>query len=168
DRTIVNGWLSALDMLMLFAGLFAAILSAFLIESSRDLRAKDITVLSDQIARLLSNVTSTDVGSEVGDSGGRFHPSTTTIVVNRLWYSSLGITLSSTVILMLAKQWLEEYRTSGMSLKFLNEDSLEGIKHQASLVAYRSAGLSLWIVPEIIGVLPIALHIALLLFAGGL
>ncbi|KAF8334112.1 uncharacterized protein EI90DRAFT_3051077 [Cantharellus anzutake] len=153
---------------MLFATLFAAILSAFLIESSKDLKADATVDLLAQIAMLLANGTSGGVDSQVGIARGRFRPTSTTITVNRLWYISLALTLGSAVVLMLAKQWLEEYKTPEMSSKSLDQDLLKEIKYQAALVAYQPQGLEEWTVPHILGILPIVLHTALVLFAGGL
>jgi len=67
---------------------------------------------------------------------------------------------------MLAKQWISEYVEGlGNDASHLSKRRLV---QEARLREFRFAGLRRWYVPEIIGALPILLHVALLLFGVGL
>lgn len=78
--------------------------------------------------------------------------------VNGLWFAALACSLSTALISMLAKQWLQAY-----------------VPHVSGTLQYRSRQrqsrymqLEAWHVPAIIDALPLLLHIALLLFFAGL
>lgn len=146
------------------AALFASILTAFLIESTKELKNnyREQTVrLLEQIARSLNSTSSDNLPPE------SLKPTPTSHLVNRLWYSSLAITLASAVGAMVAKQWLSEYMTD-LTFESRHHASQERFQREARLREFRYNGLTRWYVPEFIGFLPIALHIALLLFWVGL
>jgi len=116
---------------------------------------------------LLSEMSQTSGGiSSVAAARLATRPSTMVRRVNRLWFASLAITIGSTVFAMLTKQWISEYMDGlRIDLKLASEQELLRV---ARLREYRSAGLRQWHVPGIIGILPILLHVALLLFGAGL
>ncbi|KAF7376392.1 hypothetical protein MSAN_00054700 [Mycena sanguinolenta] len=78
--------------------------------------------------------------------------------VNGLWFSALACSLSTALISMLAKQWLQAYlpNVSGSP------------RHRARQRQTRFMHLEAWRVPAIINALPLLLHVALLLFFAGL
>lgn len=81
-----------------------------------------------------------------------------TIRVNLWFFLSLSLSLSTVLLGMLCLQWIREYQhTSEISSK--ESLALRQIKHR---------GLVAWKVPHIISCLPVALHVALLSFFGGL
>jgi hypothetical protein len=75
-------------------------------------------------------------------------------------FSSLGCNLFAALASVLALQWIREYDT-GLS-------SITIPKNKALLRHHRYQGARRWFLPQIISFLPIFLHIALLLFVGGL
>ena len=78
--------------------------------------------------------------------------------VNGLWFAALSCSLSTALISMLAKQWLQAY-TSNIS----------GSPHdRARQRQSRYIQLQIWNVLPIINALPLLLHVALLLFFAGL
>ncbi|KAF9067694.1 hypothetical protein BDP27DRAFT_1161848, partial [Rhodocollybia butyracea] len=78
--------------------------------------------------------------------------------INGLWFTSLVISLSVALFAVLAKQWLRQY----MSI-------ITGTpKEQAFIRQFRFDGLEKWRVQPLIGMLPTFLHLALILFLGGL
>lgn len=87
-------------------------------------------------------------------------------LVIRLWFASIALTLASAIFAMLAKQWMFEY-TEGLALD-PRRKSKQRLRREARLREFRFAGLKRWRVPEIIGALPILLHLALGLFGVGL
>ncbi|KAF8898310.1 hypothetical protein CPB85DRAFT_1439975 [Mucidula mucida] len=78
--------------------------------------------------------------------------------VNALWFTSLGLSLTTTLIAVLAKQWIHQYLSipSGTPL------DRSCIRH------YRFSALQKWHVSLIIGFLPVLMHLALGLFFAGL
>ncbi|KAF8334084.1 uncharacterized protein EI90DRAFT_2915698 [Cantharellus anzutake] len=167
DKELVKDWQKSMDVLLIFTALFAGILTAFLIESTNRLEGnypEETVVLLRQIARNLNNASSTYVLPEPRRS------TSTLLLINRLWFSSLSLTIGSAAGAMVVKQWLSEYKKSLGDLKSesRNYASQEQYKRVARLREFRYSGLTKWYVPEIIGFLPIALHAALLLFWVGL
>ncbi len=118
-------------------------------------------LLLEQISRSLNNTSPDDVPSEP------VRPTSTSRLVNRLWYSSLALTLASAVGAMVAKQWLSEYMTD-LTFESRRQASQERFQREARLREFRYNGMTRWYVPEFVGFLPIALHIALVLFWVGL
>lgn len=94
-----------------------------------------------------------------------FRPSKLDSRVARLWFTSLGLNMSSATLTMLAKQWISQYLSEMTSR---NNGSTQRLQNQARLRQYRYEGLKRWHVAEIIASLPLILHLALLLFALGL
>ncbi|KAJ7801632.1 hypothetical protein B0H14DRAFT_2386224, partial [Mycena olivaceomarginata] len=91
DKGLVESWKSDMEGMLIFAGLFSASLTAFLIESYRSLTPDpgDVTVaLLQQISHQLAasaNGTRYDIPTPPA-----FTPTTTSIVCNVLWSSALG------------------------------------------------------------------------------
>ncbi|KAJ6545561.1 hypothetical protein B0H19DRAFT_887325, partial [Mycena capillaripes] len=92
DMELAQLWQIGLDQLLIFAGLFGAILTAFLIESRKDLKADPL----EQILQALTN----------NSNSQPFRPSSASLAVNAAWFSSLGLTLISALAAVLAKGWL--------------------------------------------------------------
>lgn len=78
--------------------------------------------------------------------------------VNGLWFAALSCSLSTALISMLAKQWLQAYlpNISGTA------------RHRARQRQSKYMHLEAWHVPAVIDALPFLLHVALLLFFAGL
>jgi hypothetical protein len=78
--------------------------------------------------------------------------------VNGLWFAALSCSLSTALISMLAKQWLQAYapNVSGSP------------HHRARQRQARYMRLETWRVLGVINALPLLLHVALLLFFAGL
>ncbi|KAF8334107.1 uncharacterized protein EI90DRAFT_3015147 [Cantharellus anzutake] len=164
DNQLVKDWQKSMNVLLIFAALFAGILTAFLIESTKRLEgnySEKTVVLLRQIAQNLNNTLPTYVPPEPRRS------TSTLLLINRLWFSSLSLTLGSAVGAMVVKQWLYEYRKD-LKFQFRDHTSRGRYQRGARLREFRYNGLLRWYVPEIIGFFPIALHAALLLFWVGL
>ncbi|KAF9483707.1 hypothetical protein BDN70DRAFT_799376, partial [Pholiota conissans] len=94
----VEIWKTDLDSLLVFAGLFAAVVSAFVIDLRFHLRPDPVVGALNDIAALLRNDTETPE---------REHPQFV-VQVGFLWYSSLVVTLVGALWGVLAKGWLGE------------------------------------------------------------
>ncbi|CAL1716753.1 unnamed protein product, partial [Somion occarium] len=153
-----------IDTLLVFAGLFSAVMTAFVIESYKTLQQDpaDAAVLlllqiSQQLRMLavpsVSNITSVPPGP-LGD----FHATPSNVRINTLWFASLICSLMTASLGILIKQWLHEYtaHNNRSTRTYLR------IRH------FRFQGLIDFHVFEIAAFLPMLLQIALGLFFAGL
>ncbi|KAF8607216.1 hypothetical protein BDV93DRAFT_303848 [Ceratobasidium sp. AG-I] len=163
DQELVKSRHGSLDMLLLFAALFSAILTAFLIES-KDLLQQDP---ADASAALLLMVVQSQQRIELGLPSPvvtplkdlpAFVPLASARWINGIWFTSLALSLSAALIAMLGKEWLTAYLASRPrpphSHALLRQARLEGLEG--------------WWALHIIALLPSLLHASLFLFAVGL
>ena len=89
-----------------------------------------------------------------------FSPPEHIVVVNALFYASLGVMILAAFIAMLIKSWVREF-DRGLRAMSLPEQ-------RAKTREFRYLGMERWKLPEMVGILPLLIHISLLLFAVGL
>ncbi|OBZ77351.1 hypothetical protein A0H81_02080 [Grifola frondosa] len=161
DKESVQQWNSDLDSLLLFAALFSAVLTAFIIESYKNLSMDSgnasVELLQAILVTLQANGSAPSSSFAAPDIS-HFAPTGSAIRVNIYWFASLIISLSTALIAILAKQWLN-YLLAGLS----PVPSVQGRQRQ-----YRMDGMLKWKLPDLLSFLPALLHIALLLFFAGL
>ncbi|KAF8593137.1 hypothetical protein BDV93DRAFT_419709, partial [Ceratobasidium sp. AG-I] len=113
DDELVDVKNKNLDMMLLFAALFSAILTAFLIES-KNLLQQD----SDEVSiGLLLFIAQSQQRMERGEPQPtlapvqlpKFSAPMSARWINGLWFLSLAFSLSAALIAMLAKEWLTAY-----------------------------------------------------------
>ncbi|KIY66489.1 hypothetical protein CYLTODRAFT_339645, partial [Cylindrobasidium torrendii FP15055 ss-10] len=161
DADMVGEAADSLDILLVFAGLFSAVLTTFVAQTSQSLAPDNsaITVaLLIQIAAVqhamatgasLDGIAPADIAPPVSRSD---------VWVNALWFTSLALSLSSALFAVLSKQWLRQYTS------FISGSA----RDRALIRQFRYDGLEKWAVRTIIGLLPTILHLALGLFLLGL
>ncbi|KAH9852315.1 hypothetical protein C2E23DRAFT_885821 [Lenzites betulinus] len=160
----VKRWIDELDTLLVYAGLFSAVLTAFNVESYRLLQPDDAesvaVAIGKQMAIQLSQLTADyhPRGAIKVDDSLVFNPPSFVIWVNCLWFSSLVTSIASASIALMIKQWLYESSTgiSGSS------------RASTQLLQYRMDSLKRWHVHGITAMVPLLLQIALILFLIGL
>ncbi|KIL59450.1 hypothetical protein M378DRAFT_1005918 [Amanita muscaria Koide BX008] len=165
DKGRCEAWRDEVDKLLIFAGLFSAVVTGFTIEAYKMLHADPSTAtvqLVAIVAQQMSNGTSTDATqqaiSSVISGMQNFRPEPYAIRVNILWFLSLSLALATAIIGILCMQWLREYqRDSGLSPMEL-----------FAVAQMRREGLERWSVPTILSALPLLLQSALVLFFIGL
>ncbi|KAI0716838.1 hypothetical protein C8Q76DRAFT_418885 [Earliella scabrosa] len=162
---LVRRWKEEMDTLLVYAGLFSAVLTAFNVESYQLLQPgpSDATVagvLEEISARLNSFTVSPPF---VNSTHARiphtpFQAPPSAVWINALWFSSLVCSLASASITLIVKQWLHEtvVGLSGTSREI------------ARLRQHRLHGLIKWRVGTIIVALPTLLQLALVLFLVGM
>ncbi|KAJ7831027.1 hypothetical protein B0H14DRAFT_3464421 [Mycena olivaceomarginata] len=161
DKALVKSWKSDMDGLLIFAGLFSAILTAFLIESYKTLSpdSGDNTVLLlTQISLQLSGIAN---GSSIDIPPSEpFVPPTSSLVCNAFWFISLGLSLSSALIATLVEQWAREFqhRSEMRSAPII----------RARIFTYLYYGLKRFKMPAVVEVIPLLLHASLISFFMGL
>ncbi|KAF8906413.1 hypothetical protein CPB85DRAFT_1172824, partial [Mucidula mucida] len=157
-------WTDALDVLLVFAGLFSAVVSTFICQTFQTLQVDPNEVTSSLILELLSVQRTIDEhgpgsSTSVPRSDISFHPSQTATWVNALWYISLTLSLAMALITALTKQWIHQY---------MNYAQLGTPRARARVRHFRFTQLQAWHVPAIVSLLPLVMHIALGIFLAGL
>ncbi|CAL1706568.1 unnamed protein product [Somion occarium] len=162
DEAKIKDCKEGIDTLLVFAGLFSAVLTAFVVESYRLLQdPTDVSVqLLQRISQQLGELTTSNASTaaSISVSSSPFTASSSAVRVNVLWFASLVCSLVTASLGILIKQWLHQY----MSHDSLSPDGQLRIRH------LRREGMVRWRVFEIIAMLPTMLQCALALFLLGL
>ncbi|RDX45249.1 hypothetical protein OH76DRAFT_1008238 [Lentinus brumalis] len=165
---MVARWNQEIDTLLVYAGLFSAILTAFNVQSYQLLtpppEVDPVIIALERISAQLSsfavNLPSVNSTQPAFVQYDPIPPRATrwAVWLNALWFSSLIFSLSAASIGIMVKQWLNEYSTgiSGTS------------RQNARLRQLRLNSLRRWRVKEIVSLLPVLLQIASGLFFAGL
>ncbi|PVF92528.1 hypothetical protein CPB86DRAFT_673270, partial [Serendipita vermifera] len=98
---------SDLDSLLIFAGLFSAILSAFLIEVRKGLQEDLQSRTNDLLLTIIRF--QQNPNSPVTFESSSFAPTLATIRINAFWFLSLILSLLSALGASLAKGWVMQY-----------------------------------------------------------
>ncbi|KAL0062155.1 hypothetical protein AAF712_010997 [Marasmius tenuissimus] len=159
DDEMAKGWREDIDTLLVFAGLFSAAVTAFIIESYQwlkpDLDDDAVIAALSTISRQLRNASDGAVSLEETP----FTPSPSAIRINTVWFLSLVMSLSAVLFGILCKQWLREHR----------HDTHTSTREEAMLLRQlRFDSFEKWGVPTFLAFLPILLEIALILFFAGI
>ncbi|KAK0493086.1 hypothetical protein EDD18DRAFT_430471 [Armillaria luteobubalina] len=155
----------SVDVLLVFAGLFSAVASAFVSPTYQNLQADyarvsasllfEMVIIQHAIANgsFLDNVPVSSLNPYT-----KFTPTTTDIWANRLWFTSISISLATALVAVLVKQWLHHY----IALP-------SGTPRERSHVRqYRYGGFQKWHVLVTVELLPVLMHLALGIFFVGL
>ncbi|KAL0959329.1 hypothetical protein HGRIS_014590 [Hohenbuehelia grisea] len=161
DADMVEKSSDGLDLLLVFAGLFSAVLTTFVAQTSQSLSTDYSAVSASLLTELVSIQRAIANGASVVDisrSETTSGPSRGDTWVNGLWFIGLTLSLSTALLAVLVRQWLHQYTavTSGTS------------RDRSLIRQYRYDGLMKWRVPLVISLLPVILHVALCLFLAGL
>ncbi|KAF7358593.1 hypothetical protein MSAN_01197800 [Mycena sanguinolenta] len=161
DKALVESWKSDMDGMLIFAGLFSAILTAFLIESYTTLSpdSGDTTILLlTQISNQLGGIA--NGSSVVIPPPPTFVTPVTSLVCNTLWFISLGLSLSCALIATLVQQWARE---------FLHKSEMRSAPIlRARILTYLYYGLKRFNMHAVVEVIPFLLHASLIIFFAGL
>ncbi|KAF8600627.1 hypothetical protein BDV93DRAFT_404218, partial [Ceratobasidium sp. AG-I] len=169
DYELVDGWnrLVPFYIPILLTEVLENISSCnrFVIESSKSLQQDQTKLSADSlmdISRTLllvlnkGNIASLPVTPAPAET--KFQSSRSAVCVNTLWFLSLSITVSVSLVAMLAKEWCYSFMSGRTGQPCL----------QARRRQQRWDGLVRWRMRELLIFLPTLIHLALLLFAIGL
>ncbi|CAE6357673.1 unnamed protein product [Rhizoctonia solani] len=173
DQEQVNGWHRqvaqlihvSLDVTLIFAALFTAICTAFVIESSKSLK-EDPPERSadrmDQIVDILLVIANFSSPSQLNvtqiTNPKPFSPRRIDLCVNALWFFSLILSASVSLIAMLAKEWCYLFMSGRIG------DPWSQTKRRQQ----RWKGIRKWKMERVVMFLPSLIHLAFLSFAVGL
>ncbi|KAH8822338.1 hypothetical protein DL96DRAFT_1748598 [Flagelloscypha sp. PMI_526] len=164
DEDMLSTFRDSIDALLVFAALFSAVVTSFLLQTSAAMQldyAKITTyLLAEQILLLRANGNATAINAIPSSP---ISPDTTNysgldIAINVLFLLSLTLSLSNALFCILVKQWLTSY-----SAKIPGTPRIVALTRNL-----RFLGVQKWKLPQFIGVLPLMLHASLWMFSGGL
>jgi len=139
------------------AALFAGFLSAFLIELLGRLEQDPLDVIQDVLVYQTQMMRNSSLGPYVPAD---FSPPEHIVVVNALFYASLGFMVLAAFIAMLIKSWVREF-DRGLRAMSIPEQ-------RAKTREFRYLGMERWKLPEMVETLPLLIQMSLLLFSIGL
>ncbi|QRV92900.1 Apolipoprotein [Ceratobasidium sp. AG-Ba] len=164
DDELVDGWNKSLDVLLIFAALFSAISTAFagistqyLQQDPADKSAQALLTISQALVEI-SNNRAMNSSLVANSEPPVFKPSRTAVIVNTLWFLSLSLSVAVSLIAMLAKEWCHAF-ISGRTGE---------IYERARLRQKRWNEIERLRMVDVLTLLPLLMHLALLLFAIGL
>ncbi|KAJ7132692.1 hypothetical protein C8R46DRAFT_1326811 [Mycena filopes] len=161
DKSLVESWKSDMEGMLIFAGLFSASLTAFLIESYKTLvpDSGDTTVLLlAQISQQLAASSNGTVFNLVPPAP--FTPLASSLVCNVLWFISLGLSLTCALVATLLEQWARD---------FLHKTEIRSAPViRARVFSYLYYGLKRFGMHRVVETIPLLLHTSLFFFFAGL
>ncbi|KAK0195903.1 hypothetical protein F5146DRAFT_895036, partial [Armillaria mellea] len=165
DVRIVRESRETVDVLLVFAGLFSAVVTTFVTQTYQNLQADygqvSASLLFEMvlIQRAIANGSSLDnVPASSLNPYTQFTPVTTDVWVNGLWFTSLSLSLATALVAVLVKQWLHHYLALPSGTP----------RDRSHVRQYRYGGFQKWHVLVIVGILPVLMHLALGIFFVGL
>ncbi|KIK55387.1 hypothetical protein GYMLUDRAFT_205684, partial [Collybiopsis luxurians FD-317 M1] len=164
NEDMLKSFRDTIDTLLVFATLFSAVVTSFIIQTSQALQPDynhiQATLMVEQnlLLRAAGNITAMkSIQSPLVDLENGT-PSTNDLWINGLFFASLSLSLVTALLSVLVKQWL---------LAYASLTGTGSAKQQAFTRHFRYMGMEKWKVHEIVGVLPLVLHLSLGLFSLG-
>ncbi|KAK0463654.1 uncharacterized protein EV420DRAFT_1242628, partial [Desarmillaria tabescens] len=165
DANMVEEFRDNVDVLLVFAGLFSAVVTTFVVQTSQSLQADYAKASASILFELLLVQRAIANGSSVDtipvsslNPQTTLVPSATDVWVNGLWITSLFLSLTTALVAVLVKQWLHHYIVLPSGTP----------RDRCFVRQYRYMGFQKWHVGVIVGLLPVLMHLALALFFIGL
>ena len=139
------------------AALFAGFLSAFLIELLSRLEPDPMDIIQDVLIHQTQMMRNSSLGPYVPAD---FSPPEYIVLVNALFYASLGVMILAAFVAMLIKSWVHEFDRGLRAISIPEQ--------RAKTREFRYLAMERWKLQEMAAMLPLLIQISLLLFAVGL
>ncbi|KAJ7056105.1 hypothetical protein C8F01DRAFT_1062319 [Mycena amicta] len=161
DKSLVESWKSDMEGMLIFAGLFSASLTAFIVESYKTLVADS----GDSTVQLLSQISlqlaAASNGTVFKDPALiPFKAPTSALVCNALWFISLGLSLACALVATLLEQWAREF--------LHRADMRSAPVVRARMYSFLYYGMRRFRMHTVVDVIPSLLHASLIFFFAGL
>ncbi|KAK0474747.1 hypothetical protein IW261DRAFT_1341417, partial [Armillaria novae-zelandiae] len=164
DTNMIEDSRDNIDVLLVFAGLFSAVLTTFVAQTYQNLQVDNAAMSAALLFELVLVQRAIANGSLVDaiapsrlSPNIALVPATTDVWVNGLCFTSLFLSLTIALVAVLAKQWLHHYIVPP-----------SGTPRDRSFRQFQYASFRKWYVQVIIGLLPVLMHLALVRFLVGL
>lgn len=158
DGEFLEKYQSDMDIVLIFAGLFSAVNTSFIVNMQSNLNPDPMSTTNALLAMLLQTANSSFVSQSDPPYAPWQGPSTSVIWVQSLIYASLCASLLAALGAVLGKQWLSNFKRSSRGTV---DD--RGRQRQMKL-----DGLRTWHFDSVLQFLPSLLQISLLLFGVAL
>ncbi|KAG8943379.1 hypothetical protein FRC03_002532, partial [Tulasnella sp. 419] len=159
DKELVKGLSGDLDVLLIFAGLFSATNTAFIIEAYRDLKQDTAETTNALLQSLILHLRDPQSGDSEPQSPPPFVAKPRATRVNALFFASLCCSIFAAFGAVIAKQWMTHYEREGQ----LRSPSERGrVRHKKYM------GLKWWHLIGIVETLPTLLQLSLFFFFAAL
>ncbi|KAJ3553535.1 hypothetical protein NM688_g3554 [Phlebia brevispora] len=165
DEEKVHDCKEDMDTLLVFAGLYSAVLTSFLMQSYQNLLENPQQTSVELLRQISAQTGSYTLSNGYLNStappaspSALFQAGTLDVRVNVCWFASLILSLSTASFGMLVKQWLREYLAINRTV---TQERMR-IRH------FRARGLEEWKLFDIAAALPVVLQLSLALFFIGL
>ncbi|KAH9487226.1 hypothetical protein JR316_0001295 [Psilocybe cubensis] len=159
DKIRCDAWKDEVQNLLIFAGLFSAVVTTFIIESYKSLQPDPNDFVIDLLSHISTRLNaSLEPSATITSMAQTFSPTSSSVRVNSFWFTSLVLSLTTVLVGIIALQWLREHQ-------FYSTDLSPREKY--SLYCMREDALKTWQVDKIFNSLPLLLQCALILFLGG-
>ncbi|CAK5266753.1 unnamed protein product [Mycena citricolor] len=159
DKTLVDGWRSDMESMIIFAGLFSAVLTAFIIQSYQTL-APDNAAITAQLLAQISAQLASGSNATTAASLPPFTPDPSSLACNVLWFLSLGFSLGCALLATLVEQWARNF--------VQKVDMRPSPPIRARVYSFLYFGMKRFRMHDIVEVVPFLLHLSLFLFLAGL
>ncbi|KAH0583275.1 hypothetical protein H2248_011151 [Termitomyces sp. 'cryptogamus'] len=166
DKYLTETWKSDMDSTLIFAGLFSAAVTAFIIESYKLLQvdSSDVTnnlleqILAVQIVGASLNTSAIPLATAVPTPS--FKPSASAVIINVLWFLSLSCSLAAALCATLVQQWTRDY------LQRINRSNQP--QRRGTMRGIMFHGTIKWKMNDVVDNIPSLLHLSLFSFFAGL
>ncbi|KAI0271096.1 hypothetical protein BGY98DRAFT_1083036 [Russula aff. rugulosa BPL654] len=166
DKKMVERWKSTTDGILIFTGLFSAVVAVLLGLSVPTIQRNPQDTSSFYLAHIYQQLSAQSNGSQplipsdLTNPIEPFIPPTSAVWATGLWFLSLVISLTCALIALLLQQWARRYLQVAYS---------HPIPHnRARIRAFYKHGVKKLGIPLHIEVVPVMLHMSLFLFFVGL
>ncbi|OCH84573.1 hypothetical protein OBBRIDRAFT_741355, partial [Obba rivulosa] len=170
DEELAKAWKEEIDALLVFAGLFSGVLTAFIVvvypllnpTPTPDVNTAILLRISaqlDTISAPRGSVESIQPASMQSTSPSSGQPSSVWTLISCLWFTSLILSLSASSISLIVRQWLNHF-TSPTPSDPICSTYIHCLRWYMGFLA--------WHVPGTLNILPLLLQLALIFFLVGL
>ncbi|KAF9484154.1 hypothetical protein BDN70DRAFT_762842, partial [Pholiota conissans] len=161
DAMRCKAWTEEVQNLLIFAGLFSAVVTAFVIESYKFLSPDPNDAVIGLLFHIANGLNNTSPFPPSIDPEAIFTPFTqtaSTIRINIFWFISLVLSLTTVLVGTIALQWLREHQS------YIGYSG----KEKLAILHMRKEAAEAWYLPQVFAALPLLLQAALILFLAGL
>ncbi|KAH9041597.1 hypothetical protein EDB85DRAFT_1365042 [Lactarius pseudohatsudake] len=158
DGQITKKWTEDTNGVLVFTGLFSAIVAAFIMESYKKLSPDS----GDQTVKLLTQLVNFSAGVPVvvQNSPPPFKAPASIVRVNVMWFLSLILSLSCALLATLMQQWARRYSEYAQHRG--------APRRRARIRAYMFEGVEKFRLSQAVEAIPLLLHTSVFLFFAGL
>ncbi|KAJ7100447.1 hypothetical protein C8R44DRAFT_988498 [Mycena epipterygia] len=161
DSALVESWKADMEGMLIFSGLFSASLTAFIIESYKNLTPDTGNMTVALLSHVSQQLSAQFNGTQLPIASPEpFKVQTFSLICNGLWFVSLGLSLTCALLATLVEQWARE---------FLHKTEIRPSPvRRARVFSFLYYGVSRFGIHAIVDIIPLLLHLALVLFFAGL